>query len=76
MKFKFTLFLASVGCLTYAQETDSLKAKQKDSQNLQEVTVTGSRNKKRTVVDSSVPIDVINVQGSTLIVVGINLVLH
>lgn len=53
------IFFASL--FTYAQET------KKDSdtlstQRIDEITVTGSRNKKRTAIDTPVPVDVIDVK--------------
>lgn len=44
--------------LTYGQKKDTIKA----DKNIEDVVLTGSRNKKRTVVNSAVPVDVIEVK--------------
>lgn len=50
-----TLFFCAI--FTYAQQ-DTIKAEKK----IEDVLLTGSRNKKRTVVNSAVPVDVIEVK--------------
>lgn len=50
------LFFIGLGSLVLAQETDTIA---KES-NLEEVVLTGSRNKNRTVVNAPVPVDVID----------------
>lgn len=44
--------------LSYGQQKDTIKA----DRNIEDVVLTGSRNKKRTVVNSAVPVDVIEVK--------------
>ncbi len=61
------LFFLNFSCL-FAQTDPKKNVTQKDStsaQELQEVQIVGSRNSKRTVVNSAVPIDVINVKDVT-----------
>lgn len=50
------LFLSAF--ITYGQKKDSIKTEK----NIDDVVLTGSRNKKRTVVNSAVPVDVIEVK--------------
>ena len=58
-KYSLLLLLFNLTCL-FAQEKTSSEA-----QELKEVQIVGSRNTKRTVVNSAVPIDVINVKDVT-----------
>ena len=58
-KYSLLLLLFNLTCL-FAQENTNSKA-----QELKEVQIVGSRNTKRTVVNSAVPIDVINVKDVT-----------
>ncbi len=58
-KYSLLLVLFNLTCL-FAQEKTTSEAKE-----LKEVQVVGSRNTKRTVVNSAVPIDVINVKDVT-----------
>lgn len=58
-KYSLLLFLFNLTCL-FAQEKINSNA-----QELKEVQIVGSRNTKRTVVNSAVPIDVINVKDVT-----------
>ncbi len=58
-KYSLLLLLFNLTCL-FAQEKKSSEA-----QELKEVQIVGSRNTKRTVVNSAVPIDVINVKDVT-----------
>ena len=58
-KYSLLLLLFNLTCL-FAQEKTTSEAKE-----LKEVQIVGSRNTKRTVVNSAVPIDVINVKDVT-----------
>lgn len=58
-KYSLLLLLFNLTCL-FAQEKTNSEAKE-----LKEVQIVGSRNTKRTVVNSAVPIDVINVKDVT-----------
>jgi iron complex outermembrane recepter protein len=58
-KYSLLLVLFNLSCL-FAQENTNSEAKE-----LKEVQIVGSRNTKRTVVNSAVPIDVINVKDVT-----------
>jgi len=58
-KYSLLLLLFNLTCL-FAQENTNSKA-----QELKEVQIVGSRNTKRTVVNSAVPIDVINIKDVT-----------
>jgi iron complex outermembrane receptor protein len=58
-KYSLLLVLFNLSCL-FAQEKTNSEAKE-----LKEVQIVGSRNTKRTVVNSAVPIDVINVKDVT-----------
>ena len=58
-KYSLLLLLFNLTCL-FAQEK-----KTSEAQELKEVQIVGSRNTKRTVVNSAVPIDVINVKDVT-----------
>ena len=58
-KYSLLLLLFNLTCL-FAQEK-----KTSEAQELKEVQIVGSRNTKRTVVNSTVPIDVINVKDVT-----------
>jgi iron complex outermembrane receptor protein len=58
-KYSLLLLLFNLTCL-FAQENTNSKA-----QELKEIQIVGSRNTKRTVVNSAVPIDVINVKDVT-----------
>lgn len=51
------LFLTGFGYLISAQVTDTVSTRE---ESLEEVVLTGSRNKNRTVVNSPVPVDVID----------------
>lgn len=66
-KITLLLLFLNFSCL-FAQNDPKKNVTQKDSTNvqeLQEVQIVGSRNTKRTVVNSAVPIDVINVKDVT-----------
>ncbi|OCA68426.1 outer membrane receptor protein [Chryseobacterium artocarpi] len=60
MKIKYisVIFLAA-STLSYAQEVKDTLAKESK---IEEVSITGSRNKKRTVVNTPVPIDIIDIK--------------
>jgi iron complex outermembrane receptor protein len=58
-KYSLLLLLLNLTCLFAQEKTTS------EAQELKEVQIVGSRNTKRTVVNSAVPIDVINVKDVT-----------
>ena len=58
-KYSLLLMLFNLTCLFAQEKTTS------EAQELKEVQIVGSRNTKRTVVNSAVPIDVINVKDVT-----------
>ena len=58
-KYSLLLMLLNLTCLFAQEKTTS------EAQELKEVQIVGSRNTKRTVVNSAVPIDVINVKDVT-----------
>lgn len=58
-KYSLLLLLFNLTCLFAQEKTTS------EAQELKEVQIVGSRNTKRTVVNSAVPIDVINVKDVT-----------
>ncbi len=58
-KYSLLLVLFNLTCLFAQEKTNS------EAQELKEVQIVGSRNTKRTVVNSAVPIDVINVKDVT-----------
>ncbi|MFN1218453.1 TonB-dependent receptor plug domain-containing protein [Chryseobacterium kwangjuense] len=63
MKLKYTsiLFLGSVS-MFYSQNTNDTIPKDPKESKIEEVSVTGSRNKKRTVTNTPVPVDVIDIK--------------
>lgn len=60
MKIKYiSIIFLSVSTLSYAQQIKDTLAKESK---IEEVAITGSRNKKRTVINTPVPIDVIDIK--------------
>ncbi|WP_345991327.1 TonB-dependent receptor [Chryseobacterium sp. Chry.R1] len=58
IKYLIALFLGSTAALYSQQINDTISKEAK----IEEVAITGSRNKKRTVIDTPVPIDVIDIK--------------
>lgn len=60
MKIKYvSILFLGVSSVFYAQKTNDTISKESK---IDEVTITGSRNKKRTVIDTPVPIDIIDIK--------------
>lgn len=60
MKVKYiSIIFLSASTLSYAQQVKDTLAKESK---IEEVAITGSRNKKRTVINTPVPIDVIDIK--------------
>ncbi len=60
MKVKYiSVFFLSTSSILYSQEIKDTLSKENK---IEEVAITGSRNKKRTVIDTAVPIDVIDIK--------------
>ena len=64
-KITLLLFLLQFGFLSAQKETAVTSTDSTKAQQLQEVQIVGSRNIKRTVVNSAVPIDIIDVKNVT-----------
>lgn len=60
MKIKYvSILFLGISSVFYAQKTNDTISKESK---IDEVTITGSRNKKRTVIDTPVPIDIIDIK--------------
>ena len=64
-KITLLLFLFQFGFLFAQEEPSGTKSDTTKVQQLQEVQIVGSRNTKRTVLNSAVPIDIINIKEVT-----------
>ena len=64
-KITLLFFLFQFGFLFAQEETSRTKSDSTKTQQIQEVQIVGSRNTKRTVLNSAVPIDIINIKEVT-----------